>query len=97
LVASTAIPFPSPTSVFFAAAGASNRYGTRKYVAVVALSRAFRYSAVAIVGELYGRHFLRVLRHPTQYWGWFMLIIAIFFALLASGLLLRRRLAAVNG
>lgn len=96
LVASAAIPFPTPTSVFFAAAGASNTYGSRKYVAVVALSRAFRYSAVAIVGELYGRHFIRVLRHPTQYWGWFMLIAAIFFALLASGILLRRRLTAAN-
>jgi membrane protein YqaA with SNARE-associated domain len=96
LVASAAIPFPTPTSVFFAAAGASNSYGTRKYVAVVALSRAFRYSAVAIVGDLYGRHFLRVLRHPTQYWGWFLIIAAIFSLLLASGILLRRRLAAAG-
>ncbi|MBV8051407.1 MAG: VTT domain-containing protein [Acidobacteriaceae bacterium] len=96
LVASTAIPFPSPTSVFFAAAGASNSYRTSKYLAVVGLSRAFRYSAVAIIGELYGRHFIRVLRHPTQYWGWFMLVAAIFFALLAAGILYRRRFAEAN-
>jgi len=96
LVASAAIPFPSPTSVFFAAAGASNRYGTRKYVIVVALSRAFRYSAVAIVGELYGHHFIRVLRHPTQYWAWFVLIVGILCALLGSAILLRRHLAAAN-
>jgi len=96
LVASTAIPFPLPTSVFFAAAGASNTYGTRKYVAIVALSRGFRYSAVAIVGELYGRHLIRVLRHPIQYWGWFMLMAGVFIALFATAILIRRRLAAAN-
>jgi membrane protein YqaA with SNARE-associated domain len=96
LVASAAIPFPTPTSVFFAAAGASNAYRTRKYVTVVALSRAFRYSTVAIVGELYGRHFIRVLRHPTQYWGWFMLIAVIFLALLASAILLRRHFTTAS-
>jgi membrane protein YqaA with SNARE-associated domain len=96
LVASTAIPFPSPTSVFFAAAGASTEYRTEKYLTVVALSRAFRYSAVAIIGELYGRHVIRVLRHPTQYWGWFTLIAAIFVALLAGGILLQRRLVQAS-
>ena len=25
--------------------------------------------AIAVVAHLYGRHFVRVLRHPTQYWG----------------------------
>src|SRR5512133_3542770 len=36
LIASTAVPFPFPTSVFFAAAGASNDYGTGKFVTIVA-------------------------------------------------------------
>jgi membrane protein YqaA with SNARE-associated domain len=58
LVASTAIPFPLPTSVFFAAAGASNRYSTQTYLSIVAISRAARYSAVAIV-----RRPLRTPRH----------------------------------
>lgn len=93
LVASTAIPFPLPTSLFFAAAGASNRYRTHKYLTVVAMSRAARYSAVAIVGHLYGRHVIRVLRHPIQYWGWFLLIAAIFAGLTIGGILINRRVA----
>ena len=96
LVASTAVPFPTPTSVFFAAAGASNAYRTDKYLAVVGLSRAFRYSAVAIVGEVYGRHVIRVLRHPTQYWGWFTLIAAAFIILLTTAILVNRRLEAAS-
>jgi membrane protein YqaA with SNARE-associated domain len=69
LIASTAIPFQFPTSVFFAAAGASSRYHTRKFVTVVALSRGLRYAVVAFIAAAYGRHVIRVLRHPTQYWG----------------------------
>ena len=76
LVASTAIPFPFPTSMFFAAAGASN-YHTSKYLAVITLSRAARYTAIAIAADLYGRHFIRVLQHPTQYWGWLLLFVAM--------------------
>lgn len=93
LVASTAIPFPFPTSMFFAAAGASN-YRTSKYLAVVTLSRAVRYSAIAITADLYGRHFVRVLRHPTQYWGWLALFAATVFGLISVGILINRRLAS---
>jgi membrane protein YqaA with SNARE-associated domain len=96
LVASTAIPFPLPTSVFFAAAGASNDFSTKKYLTVVGLSRAVRYSAVAILGDLYGRHVIRVLRHPAQYWGWFVLLLAIIAALLVGGVLINRRVAGVE-
>lgn len=48
LIASTAIPFPFPTSMFFAAAGASD-YRQGQFLAVVAISRTVRYSALAIV------------------------------------------------
>jgi len=92
LVASTAIPFPLPTSLFFAAAGASN-YGVRKYLSVVAIGRAARYSAIAIVADLYGRHFIRVVGHPAQYWGWFLLFAAMIFGLIAAGILINKRLA----
>ena len=90
LVASTAIPFPFPTSVFFAAAGASNRYSTRKFVTIVGVCRALRYSAVALIADLYGRHVARVFRHPTQYWGWFLFLMALFLGLLGTGILLNR-------
>jgi len=95
LVASTAIPFPLPTTVFFAAAGASN-YRVRKYVSIVALCRAVRYAAIAMVADLYGRHFIRVVRHPTQYWGWFLLLAAIVLGLIAMGILINRRLATAS-
>src|ERR1700677_355209 len=94
LVATTAIPFPFPTSMVFAAAGASD-YRMGKYLPIVAVCRAARYSAIAIVADLYGRHFIRVLRHPTQYWGWLLLFAAITLGLVGGGLLINRRLASV--
>lgn len=94
LVASTAIPFPFPTSVFFAAAGASD-YDTRKFFTVVTLCRAARYSAVALIAAYYGRHFVRVLRHPAQYWGWLLVFVAVIIAVIAGGILLQKRLESV--
>jgi membrane protein YqaA with SNARE-associated domain len=91
LVASTAIPIPFPTSMMFAAAGASD-YRLSKFLPVVSVCRAARYSAIAIVADLYGRHFIRVLRHPLQYWGWLLLFIALTIGLIATGVLINRRL-----
>ncbi len=91
LIASTAVPIPSPTSMFFAAAGASD-YPLGKFLAIVALSRAVRYSAVAIVADHYGRHVVRALRHPTQYWGWMLFFAALILGLVVGGILLNRRL-----
>ena len=94
LAASAAIPIPSPTSMFFAAAGASD-YPEGKFLAVVAIARGVRYSAIALVADLYGRHFIRVLRHPMQYRGWLVLFVMIMIALVAGGTLLNRRLESV--
>jgi membrane protein YqaA with SNARE-associated domain len=94
LVATTAIPFPFPTSLVFAAAGASE-YQLGKYLAVVAVSRGVRYTVIAVVTDLYGRHFVRVFRHPTQYWGWFLLFTAAIVALIGAGILFNKRLLAV--
>ncbi len=91
LVASTAIPFPFPTSLVFAAAGASD-YHLGKYLAVVALSRSTRYAVIAVLTDLYGRHLVRVFRHPTQYWGWFLLFTTAILALIGAGILFNRRL-----
>ena len=95
LAASTAIPFPFPTSMFFAAAGASN-YRLDRFLVIVALGRGVRYSAIAIVADLYGRHFVRILRHPTQYWGWFLASIVAIAAMIATGILINRRLAGAS-
>jgi membrane protein YqaA with SNARE-associated domain len=93
LAASTAIPFPFPTSLFFAAAGASD-YRLDKFLTVVAIGRGLRYVAVALIGDRYGRAMVRGLRHPTQYSGWLLLCTAVFLLLIAGGILYNRRMTA---
>lgn len=95
LAASTAIPFPFPTSMFYAAAGASN-YKVGEFLAIVAVCRAFRYSAIALCAVHYGRHFVRVLRHPMQYWGWFLFFTALVLGMIAAGILINKRLASTS-
>ncbi len=76
LVVSSAIPFPFPTSALFAAAGASG-YSRNKYLLVVFLSRGIRYAGIALIADHYGRHFIRLLRHPLQYWPWVLLLLCV--------------------
>lgn len=95
LAASTAIPLPTPTSVFFAAAGASD-YPKGRFLVVVAISRIVRYFGIAFIAGHYGRHFIRVLRHPTQYWGWLVLFLALTCALIVGGVLISQRLDTVS-
>lgn len=90
LIASTAVPFPFPTSLVFAAAGASG-YPLKKYIPIVAVCRAARYATIAVIADLYGRHFIRVLRHPVQYWGWFLAFTVLAIALIAGGIWIHRR------
>jgi membrane protein YqaA with SNARE-associated domain len=98
LIASTAIPLPSPTSMFFAAAGAGN-YPQGRFLAIVFACRSARYFAIAFIAGHYGRHLLRVLRHPTQHWGWIALALVLTIVLLTGGILASRRLetAATDG
>jgi len=91
LAVSTAVPFPFPTSALFAAAGVL-KYSTRKFLFVVTACRAARYAVIALVAFHYGRHFIRVLSHPGQYYGWFLLIVTAAVALVAAGLLVHKRL-----
>jgi membrane protein YqaA with SNARE-associated domain len=93
LVASTAIPFPFPTSLVFAAAGASNYYLTR-FISVVAISRGVRYGVIALVADRYGRSFTGILRHPTQYWGWLLTFTIVIVILIGAGIVFNRRLTA---
>jgi membrane protein YqaA with SNARE-associated domain len=94
LAASTAIPLPTPTSMFFAAAGASD-YPQGQFLTVVVVCRAARYFGIAFLAAHYGRHFLRVLRHPIQYWPWLLLFLGLTAALIVGGILANRRLEAV--
>lgn len=91
LIASTAIPLPTPTSMFFAAAGAGD-YPKGRFLILVTVCRAVRYFSVAFIAGHYGRHFLRVLRHPLQHWGWLTLFIALAILLVAGGIAGSRRL-----
>jgi membrane protein YqaA with SNARE-associated domain len=91
LAVSAAVPFPFPTSVLFAAAGASN-YSTRKYLIVVGLCRAMRYSLIAILAEHYGHHVVRAVRHPGQYWGWLLLFATVIAGAVAAGIVINKRL-----
>jgi membrane protein YqaA with SNARE-associated domain len=91
LAISTAVPFPTPTSFLFAAAGAT-KYPLRKFLIVVALCRAARYSLIAILAEHYGRHFVRAVRNPGQYWGWLLLFAVIIAGMAASAIAMNKRL-----
>lgn len=91
LVASTLIPLPSPTSMFFAAAGASD-YPKGRFLVIVSICRGLRYFGIAYIASLYGRHFLRVLRHPLQHWGWLLLFVGLTCALVVGGILVSHRL-----
>lgn len=94
LIASTLVPLPSPTSLFFAAAGAGD-YPRGRFLTIVAVCRAVRYFGIAYIAGHYGRHFLRILRHPMQHWGWLALFIGLTAALLVGGVILSHRLEHV--
>lgn len=95
LVASAAIPFPFPTSLIFAAAGASD-YPQGRYLTAVACARGVRYLAIALITEHYGRHFIRMFLHPTQYWGWLAAFAVAVAVLIGAGILFNKRLTAAH-
>jgi len=94
LIASTAIPLPSPTSMFFAAAGAGD-YPQGRFLAIVTVCRGARYFTIAFIAGHYGRRFLRVLRHPIDHWGWLALFVGLTLALIGGGVFFSRRLETV--
>jgi membrane protein YqaA with SNARE-associated domain len=93
LAVSCAVPFPFPTSTLFAAAGVL-KYPARKFLGVVTICRAARYAMIALIAFHYGRHFTRALSHPGQYYGWIVGIMIVLAGLIATAVLMRRRLAA---
>jgi membrane protein YqaA with SNARE-associated domain len=95
LLASTTVPFPFPTSMLFAAAGASN-YRVGRFLTIVFTGRTIRYATIALVADHYGRHFIRLLRHPSQYWGWSLLLAALILAMTLAAILVNRRLAMAS-
>lgn len=91
LVFSTVVPFPFPTSAFFAVAGVLD-YPLRRFIIVVALGRAIRYGAIAAIAFHYGRRFVVGLQHPGQHLGWVLAIAAAVAIAVIVALVLRKRL-----
>jgi len=90
LTISAAVPFPFPTSAFFAAAGVLD-YPVRRFLAVVAVARAARYLLIALIAFHYGRHFVRALRNPSQYYGWLAAIgIAVLMLIVAAAMVQKK-------
>ncbi len=93
LAVSSAVPFPFPTSAFFAAAGVLD-YPVKRFLIVVALARAARYATITAVASHYGRHFVRALRNPSQYYGWLLAIAIALAMMIVAAVMMRRRLQA---
>jgi membrane protein YqaA with SNARE-associated domain len=93
LAVSSAVPFPFPTSALFAAAGVL-KYSWRKFLVVVAICRGARYTLIAFIAFHYGRHFVRALRNPGQYYAWIVAIVIVLAGIIVTTVLMRRRLAA---
>jgi membrane protein YqaA with SNARE-associated domain len=89
LIASSGVPFPFPTSMVFAAAGASG-YPLTRYIIIVLLSRSARYTVLALLADRYGRHLARVFLHPGQYWPWFLALLASVLLAAAAGHFIKR-------
>jgi len=96
LAVSASVPFPFPTSALFAAAGVL-AYPTRRFLAVVAAARGLRCVTVALVAFHYGRHFIRALRNPSQYYGWLIFLGILVLLLVAGAAIVQRRLNAPTG
>lgn len=89
LIAATLLPPPFPATVVFAASGILG-YPRRRYLSAIAVGRAIRYSLLAWAAEHYGRHFVRVVRHPERYVGWSILIAALVVFMVGAAALMRR-------
>ncbi|MGA3323101.1 MAG: VTT domain-containing protein [Terriglobia bacterium] len=95
LVVSTVLPFPFPTSAFFAIAGVLD-YPVRTFLVVVALGRAVRYAAIAAIASHYRRRFIVGLRHLVLHPGWFLAIAAAVVIAITAAMVLRKRLQSAR-
>ena len=84
LIVATLLPPPFPATMVFTAAGILG-YPPRRYLGAIALGRAIRYGLLAWAAEHYGRHFVRLVRHPERYVGWSILIGGLVILMVATG------------
>jgi membrane protein DedA with SNARE-associated domain len=85
------VPFPFPTSTFFAIAGVLD-YPLRKFLVVVVLARAVRYGAIAAIAYHYGRHFVTGLRHLGQHYELLLALAAAVVIAVTVGIVVWNRL-----
>jgi membrane protein YqaA with SNARE-associated domain len=91
LAVSTSVPFPFPTSAFFAIAGVLD-YPLRTFIIVVALGRAVRYAAIAAIASRYGRRFIVGLRHPGRHAELLLAIAVAVVLAITAAIVVRERL-----
>ena len=89
IIVATLLPPPFPATMVFTAAGILG-YPPRRYLGAIALGRAIRYGLLAWAGEHYGRHFVRLVRHPERYVGWSVLIAGLVVVMVATTVLMWR-------
>ena len=89
IIVATLLPPPFPATMVFTAAGILG-YPTRRYLGAIALGRAIRYGLLAWAAEHYGRHFVRLVRHPERYIGWSILMGGLVILMVATGVLMWR-------
>lgn len=89
LAVATLFPPPFPATMVFASAGILG-YPTRRYVGAVAVGRALRYGLLAWAAARYGRHFVRLVRHPERYAGWSVLVGGIIILTVIAAVLMWR-------
>ncbi len=77
------LPPPVPLSPFVFAAGALGVL-PKRFLTSFGAARAIRYSLVAWLGATYGRHVMRVWSHALEKWS--IPLLAVFFALMATGI-----------
>ena len=84
------LPPPFPMSPFLIAAGAFN-YPRNKFLGALAVSRAIRYTLIAYLASVYGRHIMRFVRQYYTPILWASIIFFVGCALVALGLYLKHR------
>ncbi|HTC94601.1 MAG TPA: VTT domain-containing protein [Terriglobales bacterium] len=78
------LPPPVPMVPFVLAAGAAN-YSPKKFLLALTLGRAIRYSVMALLASIYGRHILRLLREYRQPMLWSFITLVVVASLGVAG------------
>jgi membrane protein YqaA with SNARE-associated domain len=84
------LPPPVPMVPFVLAAGALN-YPRRQFLLAITAGRAIRYTLLALLASIYGRHILRFIRHYQQPVLWGFLALLVLTALAGVGYYLWRK------